>query len=101
MKRRQIILLSFISIVTIMVIGFNQEETLNFTQYYERRRLWLEIAVTVHVATIVLLTIYYYNKKNRNIALSFLICLGFDIVVISVSALIIALNFQGIQHLKF
>ena len=64
MKRRQIVLLSFISIVLIMIIGFNQKETLNFTQYYERRQLWLEIIIIVHVATVLLLAVYHYFKNT-------------------------------------
>ena len=99
MKRRQIVLLSFISIVLIMIIGFNQKETLNFTQYYERRQLWLEIVIVLHVATVLLLAIYNYFRNSRYLAVSFLICFGLDVLLLLVSAFIMLLNFEGIPHL--
>ncbi len=99
-KRLKIILLSLSTICAIMTIGFNQEQPLNFTQYDERRQVWLEIALVVHVATILLLTIYYYFKRNNNIAVTFLICLGLEIITLLISAILMASNFEGIQ-LKF
>jgi hypothetical protein len=100
MKRTPIVLLSLASIVTIMTIGFNQKLALNFTQYFERRQIWLEIAVLIHFIVLSFLAIYYFIKKDKKTSFTFLICLLFSFLVLLISAIIMASNFEGIT-LKF
>ena len=100
MNRTSTIAISLLSIVTILTIGFNQEEVLNFTQYFERRQIWLEIAVLFHLAVILSFLVYYFIKKDKKSLVTFLICFGLDILVLLVSAIIMAMNFEGIK-LKF
>ena len=99
-QRLKIIILSLLTIVCIMLVGFNQEQHLNFTQYEERRQVWLEIAVSFHVLVMLLLTVFYYIKKDKKNGFTFLLCFGLDILVLAISAFIMVLNFEGIQ-LKF
>ena len=100
MNRLSTIIVSLFSIVAIMIIGFNQEEVLNFTQYYERRHVWLEIAVFVHLAVILSFLGYCFINKDKKSLVTFLMCLGFDVLVLLISAFIMVLNFEGI-NLKF
>lgn len=100
MNRSNTITISLLSIVTIMTIGFNQEEVLNFTQYYECRQVWLEIAVIAHLAVIISFLVNYFLKKDKKSLVTFLICFGLDILVLLISTIIMAMNFEGIK-LKF
>jgi hypothetical protein len=100
MKRTPILLLNLTSIVTIMTIGFNQKLVLNFTQYFERRQIWLEIAVIIHLIVLSFLAIYYLIKKDKKMSFTFLICLLFSFLVLLISAIIMVTNFEGIS-LKF
>ena len=100
MNRGKIIAVSLFSILLIMTIGFNQEQVLNFTQYYERRQVWLEIAVIVHLVVILSFLADCFIKKDKKNIVAFLICLGLDILVLLISTLIMVLNFEGI-NLKF
>ena len=100
MNRSSTIAISLLSIVTILTIGFNQEEVLNFTQYHERRQIWLEIGVIAHLAVILLILGYCFIKKDKKRLVTFLICFGLDGLVFLISAFIMVLNFEGI-NLKF
>ena len=97
MSRLNKIAISLLSIVMIMSIGFNQKEVLNFTQYYDRRQVWLEIAVIAHVAIIISFLFYYVIKKDKEKTVTFLICFGLDILVLLISVFIMVLNFEGIN----
>ncbi len=97
MNRKSTIAISLLSIILIMTLGFNQKQDLNFTQYYERCHVWLEIAVITHLATTLSFLLYYFIKKDKKSLVTFLICLGLDILVLLVSAIIMAMNFEGIN----
>ena len=100
MNRSKIIAISLLSIIVIMTIGFNQKQVLNFTQYNVRRQIWLEIAVIVHVAVILLFLLYYFIKKDKKNGITFLICFILNAIVLFISFLIMAINFEGVK-LKF
>ena len=97
MNKTKTIAISLISIVVMLYIGFNQEKALNFTQYIERRQVWLEIAVGMHVGIIAMLATYFFLKNDKITGTTFLICFGLDILTLLISALIMAMNFEGIN----
>jgi zinc transporter ZupT len=97
MTRTKTILLSLLSIISLMTVGFSQKLALNFTQYYERRQIWLEIAVSIHLIVISFLAFYYFIKKDKKTSFTFLICLVLSFLVLLISAIIMAANFEGIN----
>ena len=97
MNKAKSVAISLISIIVILYIGFNQEQALNFTQYIERRQVWLEIAVGMHVGITAMFATYYLFKKDKSKFITFLICFGLDILTLLISSLIMAMNFERIN----